>query len=115
MKKVKKEPKKKVKKEKVKVPAKKETKGKGKGKAKKATSEDKDEKMKVIINVQQVRSTISPCLSAHELTPRNRWLQAVSLTFSIKYLSNFAKSTPLSESVHVISLSLRALAQIATD
>ncbi|GAA5852875.1 hypothetical protein JCM3766R1_006141 [Sporobolomyces carnicolor] len=79
LKKVKKEPKKKVKKEKVKVPAKKETKIKGKGKAKKATSEDKDEKMKVIINVQQ----------------------AVSLTFSIKYLSNFAKSTPLSESVHL--------------
>ncbi|GAA6064738.1 hypothetical protein JCM10212_005317 [Sporobolomyces blumeae] len=48
---------------------------KGKGKA----AKEGDEKMKVTINVQQ----------------------AVSLTFSIKYLSNFAKSTPLSENVHL--------------
>ncbi|GAA5904252.1 uncharacterized protein JCM6883_006425 [Sporobolomyces salmoneus] len=73
----KKSSKKAVKKTKAKVAPKKET--KGKGKAKKASGEDKEEKMKVVINVQQ----------------------AVSLTFSIKYLSNFAKSTPLSESVHL--------------
>ncbi|KPV75110.1 uncharacterized protein RHOBADRAFT_43600 [Rhodotorula graminis WP1] len=47
-----------------------------KGKAKK---EDEDQKMDVKINLQQ----------------------AVSLTFSIKYLSNFAKSTPLSDRVQL--------------
>ncbi|GAA5987007.1 hypothetical protein JCM5350_002813 [Sporobolomyces pararoseus] len=76
-KKVKKEPKKKpVSKKsssKAKVPA------KGKAKSKKAGGDDKEEKMKVVVNVQQ----------------------AVSLTFSIKYLLNFTKSTPLSESVHL--------------
>ncbi|GAA6013437.1 hypothetical protein JCM11491_006079 [Sporobolomyces phaffii] len=50
-----------------------------KKKGTKKGDDDKDEKMKVIINVQQ----------------------AVSLTFSIKYLMGFAKSTPLSESVHL--------------
>ncbi|GAA5904947.1 hypothetical protein JCM6882_002401 [Rhodosporidiobolus microsporus] len=52
----------------------KETKSKGK----KKSGED-GEKMDIKINLQQ----------------------AVSLTFSIKYLSNFAKSTPLSDSVHL--------------
>ncbi|GAA5963512.1 hypothetical protein JCM3765_006264 [Sporobolomyces pararoseus] len=75
-KKVKKEPKKKAaskSKSKAKVPP------KPKGKGKKASGDDKEEKMKVVVNVQQ----------------------AVSLTFSIKYLSNFTRSTPLSESVHL--------------
>ncbi|GAA5835754.1 hypothetical protein JCM5353_002470 [Sporobolomyces roseus] len=77
-KKEKKKPKKEIKKKvasKKKAVAAKGTKSKGKAKG----GEDKEEKMKVVINVQQ----------------------AVSLTFSIKYLSNFAKSTPLSESVHL--------------
>ncbi|GAA5834702.1 hypothetical protein JCM11251_003637 [Rhodosporidiobolus azoricus] len=52
---------------------KKETKGKGKKKA------EEGENMNIKINLQQ----------------------AVALTFSIKYLSNFAKSTPLSENVHL--------------
>ncbi|GAA5880176.1 hypothetical protein JCM16303_001240 [Sporobolomyces ruberrimus] len=67
------EPKTKKKKAVAKVPAKKGAKAKGKA------GDDKDEKMKVVIHVQQ----------------------AVSLTFSIKYLSNFTRSTPLSESVHL--------------
>lgn len=40
--------------------------------------------------------------------PLSRTKQAVSLTFSIKYLSNFAKSTPLSDYVHVSSPSSHA-------
>ncbi|GAA5941993.1 uncharacterized protein JCM15063_004265 [Sporobolomyces koalae] len=59
-----------------KVVPKKKTAAKGKGKK---GDDDKDEKMKVVVNVHQ----------------------PVSLTFSIKYLTNFAKSTPLSESVHL--------------
>ena len=53
-------------------------KGKATGAAKKGKKDD-DKPRKVTINLQQ----------------------AVTLTFSIKYLSNFAKSTPLSETVHL--------------
>ncbi|GAA5968980.1 hypothetical protein JCM11641_000798 [Rhodosporidiobolus odoratus] len=83
-KKVKKEPKKEKKPKKAAAPkakakgkakAAKETKGKGKAKAK----GDEEKSLDVQINCQQ----------------------AVTLTFSIKYLSNFAKSTPLSENVHL--------------
>ncbi|CEQ43235.1 SPOSA6832_05147, partial [Sporobolomyces salmonicolor] len=67
---------KKVKKEKKKAVAKKDKGKKGK-EEKKGKGKEDGKAMDVTINVQQ----------------------AVCLTFSIKYLSNFAKSTPLSENV----------------
>lgn len=80
--------------------------------AKKAKVEEKEEEPKGIsIQLQQVR------LLLFSLRPQRRWrsgglipfvtffffffAQAVTLTFSIKYLSNFAKSTPLSKYVVV--------------
>lgn len=89
-----------------KAPAKKGSKSAG-SKEKKAKKEDTPREVR--INLQQV-SHFARRLEARNASSPNLELislasllstQAVSLTFSIKYLSNFAKSTPLSDYVHV--------------